>query len=266
MRPASLLLATGLLLLTLTPARTARAEGEPGAKQKERAFHLVKAGLALQEEGKHDLALEALTEAAEIFEHPKILFYKARSLTAQEHWQAGYDLWDRLMGHEALKEDQLVEVRDGWVRCKAALREAPAATTAAIAPVAAPVDVPTPAPIAAPAPSPVEAPVDLRAPSDMAPSDGPGVLVWSLVGGGGALTAGGAALLIQWGVQKSREEDGKHLEGEGAALALGGTLSGLGLAALGTGLYFLLADREDSAALLLPIGADGLALTWGLRF
>ena len=195
MRSASLLLATGLLLLTLAPAPPARADEEPRAKQKERAFHLVKAAVAFQDEGQHELALEALAEAADLFGHPKILFYKARSLTALGHWQAGYNLWDRLMGHAALKEDQLVEVRDGWVRCKAALKEAKerAAATTALAPEPEPEPPPSPEPDppAPPvssevegsevevAPSPVVAPVDLRAPTEERDEGGVG-LAWSV--------------------------------------------------------------------------------------
>jgi hypothetical protein len=260
-----LVVASCLALVWPGLSRTAFAGEDLDKHNKERAFHLVKAAVDLQSEGKHVMALEALTEASLLYQHPKIMFYKARSLTALSKWQVAFDVWDGLMGDEALKESQLVEVRDGWVLCKQKSKEETAPNGAPLAHQLEPAakldlshDESSPTDRAE-----VSSDKDLHV--EVAASKGNSVLSWSLIGGGAAGALGGAALLGQWAVQKSRQEAGKHLEGESTAIALGASLAGLGLGALGTGLYFLLADNDDrdATALLVPmLRSDGLGFVW----
>lgn len=272
MRQVGRILVIAFLLLFFRPAGAAPGTDE---KARERAFQLTKAGVDLQKEGKHELALDALTEAAQVFDHPKILFYKARSLTALERWQEAFELWDRLMGQGGLKDKQLVAVREGWVRCKQELKEdtkggassqeaAPKSAGGALAaPLVLPPSRPTPR---------VVVPEQSATVTTKDSARGRRTLGWSLVGGGGALGVGGAALLVQWAVQKSKQEPGKHLEGEGLAIGLGASLTGVGLAAAGAGLYVLLTGADEpgdgpgSSAFLVPLGAKGIGVSWQGRF
>ena len=180
-----------LLLVLLTFARLSVAADGPEAKQQERAFDLVKAAIAFQDEGRHDLALDPLNEALTLFKHPKILFYKARSLTAMERWQEAYDMWDRLMGSNDLKEDQRDEVRQGWVRTKAALEESAPQEVVAI-PKEAPSVAVIPPSSPPPAEARVEAPNDLSGNVDVKEQrSGLSTTTWVLIGTGAAAVVGG---------------------------------------------------------------------------
>ncbi len=64
MVPKLLFFAASLVLVVVGLSPRARADESADKQNMERAFHLVKAAVDLQREGKHDLALEALTEAA----------------------------------------------------------------------------------------------------------------------------------------------------------------------------------------------------------
>ncbi len=88
------------------------------ARDKERAFYLVKSGTKLATEGKHGLALDAFNEAWKLFQHPKIRFYQARSMLALGRFGDALPLFDALLGDPALKEKQLAEVSQGWAICK----------------------------------------------------------------------------------------------------------------------------------------------------
>ena len=173
-----------LLFVLLAFACPAAGADEPEAKRKERAFDLVRAAIALQEEGRYDLALKPLNEAVALFEHPKILFYKARSLTALERWQEAYDVWNRLMGSKALKEEQRDEVQQGWARAMAEIQEAERREAAASAEEASPVVTRKE--------EPVRADNDLSGSVDVKEERrGLSTTTWVLIGTGAAAVVGG---------------------------------------------------------------------------
>ena len=174
-----------LLVVFLPFARPLAAAEEPEARREERAFDLVKAAIALQDKGQHALALEPLDEALALFDHPKILFYKARSLTALKRWRAAVSVWDRLMGSEALKGKQREEVQQGWALAKAELRKAERQEAAASAP---------------PDAARVEASNDLSGRVEVKePRRGLSTTTWVLIGTGAAavIGAGLAAIVLQ---------------------------------------------------------------------
>jgi tetratricopeptide (TPR) repeat protein len=199
-----------LLIFLLAFARPSAASDESDAKRKERAFDLVKAAIALQDDGQHDLALEPLNEALALFDHHKILFYKARSLTALERWQAAYEVWDRLMGSKALKGEQREEVQQGWARAKAEIKRAKRRKAAASAKEVSPVAVKPAAP-----PHPTEA--HTEASNDLSGSvevkeqrRGPSTTAWVLIGTGAAAVVGGglaAILLLRDGGSSSPKDN-----------------------------------------------------------
>jgi hypothetical protein len=117
----------GWLLLVLLFAATALAPRlatalPPDDADKEKAFQLVKLGLDMVKKGKHELAVDAFGEAWSLFKHPKILFYKGRSLMALERWEASLAVFQLIQDDPDLKAEQQNEVAASIAMAESRLR------------------------------------------------------------------------------------------------------------------------------------------------
>lgn len=98
-----------------------------------------------------------------------------------------------------------------------------------------------------PAPSPVEPGGALSAAGPSATVRARRLWAWTSLGLGGAAAVTGAGFLGNWAsYQGEALDDGQCLAGEGADLAIGGTLLGVGLGGAGVGLYLLLSEVEEA--------------------
>jgi tetratricopeptide (TPR) repeat protein len=84
--------------------------GPADVNPKKKAIDLVKLGIELQTEGRHELALSAFDEAWSYEAHPKVLFYKARSLMALKRFSDARDAYLRLQSESSLKGGQSAEI------------------------------------------------------------------------------------------------------------------------------------------------------------
>lgn len=90
--------------------------------QQKRAVALTKAGIAKQKAGEHAEALDDFNEAWGYAPHPKILFYKGRSLMALEDYEEARDVYLKLRDNPALKDAQLREAEANLSLCAAELK------------------------------------------------------------------------------------------------------------------------------------------------
>jgi hypothetical protein len=108
-RAVVLLLATTFLASVLP--RTLAAAAPTDEDRARQAVAMALEGKALQEKGRHQEALKLLEEAWAVSPHPKILFYKGRSLVALKRYdeaQLTYKLIRRNVAD--LEQDKLAEV------------------------------------------------------------------------------------------------------------------------------------------------------------
>ena len=81
------------LVCLCAPIRPAHAQPD---EREVAAVTLVKEAIALQRSGDHEAAVRLLDEAWTIDAHPKILFFKARSLMVLERWAEAHELYEMI--------------------------------------------------------------------------------------------------------------------------------------------------------------------------
>jgi hypothetical protein len=119
MKPSWLMI--GLLSLSMIAAPV---RGAPLTEREKRAVALVKEAVGLQRQGQHARAVEILDEAWTVDPHPKVLFYKGRSLMQLERFEEARSLYQMIKrSARDLEPAKLVEVRDHLARCEAMLKE-----------------------------------------------------------------------------------------------------------------------------------------------
>lgn len=111
-------LALALSLLVVFGARPALA----GKADEEAAFQLVQVGVDLQGKGDHETALGVFDRALKLFEHDKIVFYKARSLLALGRYEEARKLFRLVEASPHLKPEQRTEATTNLAACDRQLK------------------------------------------------------------------------------------------------------------------------------------------------
>jgi tetratricopeptide (TPR) repeat protein len=240
------------LLFLLTFASTARSDD---LARKTRAVALIKQALPMQDAGRHEEAIRLLDESWATFAHPKALFYKGRSLVALKRWDAAQVLYEQIRASKQdLEADKLAEVEANLTRCRDEIDKREAARAKPVTVLVVPPRQPTSAaPMESieettaqqPDPGAGQAPPlpDVARDSGAAPSTRR-TWAWVTLGTGVASTLGGLAFLGNFAYQQSTTlAPDEHREGGGLDLALGGTLTALGV---GLGVWSIFLFRQPS--------------------
>lgn len=248
---AALTLTIALFVAGSATAGPARSK----EKDEERAVELILDAQKLQEAARHDQALKLLEDAWALFPHPKVLFFKARSLMALGRYDEARSTYRLIRSNvRDLQPDKLKEIDANLALCDQKL--AAAAAPKPLDPKQQVVAHPTP---------PAVVVTDLRPKAPPLPVAGATTTArdrtwgWVTLGSGIALTAGGLAFLGNHLYYQSQSlAPNQHLEGGGLDLGLGASMTGLGLAAVGTGLYLLIKEPSTPVAGVVPLEGGAL--------
>jgi hypothetical protein len=267
-------------------AAPAYAKAEPDEREVA-AVTLVKEAIALQRSGDHEAAVRLLEEAWTIDAHPKILFFKARSLMVLERWSEAHELYVMIRKNvRDLEQGKLDEVeRNMALSARLAEQsketlvsiEAPRVPGAMVSLNGKPIGE---APretrlkrghyeirIEHPEHHPFEQALEVSgqdrlavtaalrprveapfAPLD-APSSGRRTWGWIAAGSGAAVTAAGLGFLGNYLVQSSKDlEPNQRMRDAGLDQAIGGTLSAVGVGLVVTGVILLVTGDDPPAA------------------